>query len=465
MTKKPTSTLKLAAAMCLGIAAWGLSAPDRSAASLPNIVVIYFDDTGWTDFGCYGGNVNTPAIDQLASEGIRFTSYYAPAPNCSPSRAGLLTGRFPFRVGVYSYLAPKSVMHLPDAELTLPEILKHRGYATATFGKWHLSLLENPDQPNPSQQGFDYWFSCDNNLIKRNPKSLIRNGTPVPKTEGWAAQVVADEANAWIRKQQQPFFAYIAFSETHAPHDAPKPLTSNYLAEGESRKRAVYKAMTEYTDHAVSTILDTLDELQLTENTLVFLASDNGPTDSKSCEGLRGKKSFTWEGGIRVPAIVRWPGVTPAGTVSDAVVGGIDLLPTLCDVIGYEVSDRKIDGVSILPALRNEAFSRPSPILTFFYRTSPAASMRLGDYVLVGHSNDEKRAKTHAISHPDMPKIKATQWVDFELYNVKQDLGQTQDLSAVEPERFKKMRDLMIRLHREAIEEAPFWELPIPVKR
>lgn len=314
---------------------WMPMAPAKLMAEAPNVVIIYFDDTGWTDLGCFGGEVDTPHVDRLASEGMKFTSYYSPAPNCSPSRAGLLTGRFPFRSGVYNYLPKNSVMHLPDSEVTIAELLRDAGYATGMFGKWHLSLLQS-DQPNPADQGFDYWFACDNNLVKRNPKSLIRNGKPVKETDGWAAQIVADEANEWMSSQKKPFLAYVAFSETHSPHDAPDLLKKKYSDRGEVKKRAVYKGMTEYADAAVGSILETLDRIGVSDNTIVFLASDNGPTMVESCEGLRGKKSFTWEGGIRVPAIVRWPGKVSPGSHSDLPIGGVDLLPTLCDAAGIK---------------------------------------------------------------------------------------------------------------------------------
>ncbi|NQV36290.1 MAG: sulfatase-like hydrolase/transferase [Phycisphaeraceae bacterium] len=429
-------------------------------ASLPNVVVIYFDDTGWTDFGCFGGAVDTPHIDQLAKDGMRFTEYYAPAPNCSPSRTGLLTGRFPFRVGMYSYRNKNTPMHLPDSEVTIAEVLKTKGFATGMFGKWHLGNLEGPTQPTPDRQGFDYWFACDNNLVKRNPHSLHRNGKPVGKTEGWAAQIVADEANGWMKKQTSPFFAYIAFSETHSPHDAPEELKAKYAAKGDVRRRAVYKGMTEYSDAAVGSILKTLDDMGVSDNTIVFLASDNGPTAQESCEGLRGKKSFTWEGGIRVPAIVRWPGNVKPGSTYNDPVAGIDLLPTLCDIVGAEFPNRHIDGVSIRPVLEGKPFTRTAPILTFFYRTSPAASMRLGDYVLIAHSDDETRKKSHAFTAPDMPRIKSTKLVSFELYNVKDDLGQETDIASSHPETLMTLQKIMIDLHGDAIAEGPLWDLP-----
>lgn len=425
----------------------------------PNVVVIYFDDTGWTDFGCYGGMVDTPHIDQLAKDGMRFTEYYAPAPNCSPSRVGLLTGRFPFRAGMYSYLAPKSVMHLPDSEVTIAEVLKGEGYATGMFGKWHLSGLQS-EQPTPDKQGFEHWFACDNNLVKHNPSKLIRNSKPVGKTKGWAAQVVANEANGWMKKQKRPFFAYIAFSETHSPVDAPEDLKDKYKAKGSDKKRAAYKGMTEYSDAAVGSILKTLDEMGVSKNTIVFLASDNGPTSDKSCEGLRGRKSFTWEGGVRVPAIIRWPGKIKPGSEHHHPVGGIDLMPTLCDIVGAKLPKKRIDGVSIRPVLEGKPFTRTAPILTFFYRTNPAASMRLGDYVLIAHSDDEARKKTHSLTAPDMPKIKSSKLIAFELYNVKIDLGQTKDLAASDPQRLAELRRIMIDLHREAIDEGPIWDLP-----
>ena len=429
-------------------------------ASTPNVVIIYFDDTGWTDFGCFGGAVDTPHIDQLAKEGMRFTEYYAPAPNCSPSRTGLLTGRFPFRVGMYSYRNKNTPMHLPDSEVTIADVLKTKGFATGMFGKWHLGNLEGSTQPTPDEQGFDYWFACDNNLVKHNPHSLYRNGDPVGNTEGWAAQVVADEANGWMKKQTEPFFAYIAFSETHSPHDAPAELTEKYTAKGEVKKRAVYRGMTEYSDTAVGSILKTLDDMGASGNTIVFLASDNGPTAVESCEGLRGKKSYTWEGGIRVPALIRWPGNVKPGSQYNDPVAGIDLLPTLCDIVGADLPKKHIDGVNIRAVLEGKPFTRIAPILTFFYRTSPAASMRLGDYVLIAHSDDEARKKSHAFTAPDMPRIKRTNLVSFELYNVKDDLGQETDIASSHPETLVELKKIMVDLHRDAITEGPIWEFP-----
>ena len=266
--------------------------------------------------------------------------------------------------------------------------------------------------------------------------------------------------NEWMKQQTSPFLAYIAFSETHSPHDAPEELTTKYADRGEVGKLAVYKGMTEYSDAAVGSILETLDDMGVSDNTIVFLASDNGPTAEESCEGLRGKKSFTWEGGIRVPAIIRWPGNVKPGSEYNEPVAGIDLLPTLCDIVGAELPNRHIDGVSIRPVLEGQTFNRTAPILTFFYRTSPAASMRLGDYVLIAHSDDESRQKTHGFISADMPRIKNASLVSFELYNVKDDIGQENDIAASHPEILAELRETMIHLYQDAINEGPVWELP-----
>ena len=206
----------------------------------------------------------------------------------------------------------------------------------------------------------------------------------------------------------------------------------------------------------------TPNQLGVRDDTIVFLASDNGPTSDESCVGLRGRKSFTWEGGVRVPAMIRWPGKIKPGSEYHDPVAGIDLMPTLCDIVGADLPAKSLDGVSIRAVLEGKPFSRSAPILTFFYRTNPAASMRLGDYVLIAHSDDEARQKTHGMTAPDMPKVKRTQLVSFELYNVKKDLAQTRDLASEQPERLATLRKTMIALHRDALEEGPVWELAAP---
>ena len=171
-----------------------------SAEKPPNVVVVLLDDSGWTDFGCYGSEIETPNIDRAAKEGMRFTDCHSAAPNCSPARAGLLTGRTPSRVGMYSYRPPNHPMHLRDQEITLAEILKKKGYRTGHFGKWHLSTLLSKDQATPADQGFDHSLGTDNNAAPNhlNPVNFVRNGKRVPKTEGYSCQIVVDEAITWL---------------------------------------------------------------------------------------------------------------------------------------------------------------------------------------------------------------------------------------------------------------------------
>ncbi|MHC4994721.1 MAG: sulfatase [Planctomycetota bacterium] len=433
-----------------------------SAAEKPNFLVIYFDDTGWTDFSCYGGVVPTPHIDGLAKDGMRFTDFYSPAPNCSPSRVGLLTGRTPSRVGMYSYIPPNHVMHLPDDEVTVAELLQGAGYATGTFGKWHLSQLMT-GQPQPDDQGFDYYLSTDNNAAKADPDNFVRNGEPAGKIKGSACHIVVDEANAWIEKNSdQPFFAYVAFHETHSPIGAPDELVKHWQKIEPNKKRAAYLAMVANADLAVGRLLKKIDELGLRDNTFVLLASDNGPTSPLSRGPLREKKSFVYEGGIRVPGIVRWPGRVQPGTVSDEPAGLIDFLPTVCSITGIAPpANRAIDGADMTPAFTGRPIVRRTPLFWFFYRNVPAAAMRVGDWVVLADLDRDSNEKfSHAMVRIDMTTIKGSGLKDFELYHLKNDLGQEQDLAKLEPERLRSMSAQLVGLHRQVINDGPWWDIP-----
>ncbi|MHC4539758.1 MAG: sulfatase-like hydrolase/transferase, partial [Planctomycetota bacterium] len=201
----------------------------------PNIVVLLADDLGYQDIGCYGGPVKTPVLDSLAAKGVRFTDFYSGCAVCSPSRATLLTGRHHIRTGIYSWISDHHQnSHLLEREVTLPEILKSQGYATAHFGKWHLGLpTRERNKPTPSQHGFDYWFATGNNASPshKNPVNFIRNGKPVGKIEGYACRIVVDEAISWLdeeRKADKPFFLNIWFHEPHAPIAAPDEIVSQH---------------------------------------------------------------------------------------------------------------------------------------------------------------------------------------------------------------------------------------------
>lgn len=442
---------------------------DSQSASAPNFLLILLDDSGWTDFGCYGSRIDTPNIDRLASQGMRFTDCHSAAPNCSPSRAGLLTGRTPSRTGIYSYLPPDHVMHLPVSEITVAEILKKQGYATGHFGKWHVTNLDS-DQPQPKDHGFDHSLGTDNNASPshKDPVNFIRNGKAVGKMEGYSCQIVVDEAKTWLGNRErsndaQPWLSCVWFHEPHTPIASPPDLVEKYRGRFPklSRKHATYHANIENVDRAVGRLLESLDELDESKETFVFLTSDNGPLNEFSKVGLRGKKSHVWEGGHRVPGIFRWPGKIKADSTNETPIGGVDFLPTVCAITGVSLpDDRVIDGTSILPLLRGETFKRNRPLFWFFYRVEPAAALRHGDWVIVADMDDNKRKKTHPLTAPDMPAIKRDGLTGFELYNLKRDLAQTSELGAVELKQFNRLKKQLVDYHREVVKQGPFWEIP-----
>jgi arylsulfatase A len=291
-----------------------------SAQTQPNVVILLADDLGYKDVGCYGGPVKTPAIDQLAEDGVRFTDFYSGCAVCSPSRATLLTGRHHIRTGVYSWIHDEGQnSHLLLNERTIAEILKDRGYSTAHIGKWHLGLpTKNRAKPTPGHHGFDYWFTTWNNASPshKNPNNFIRNGQAVGPLEGYSCQLVADEAIDWLdnhRHPKAPFFLNLWFHEPHAPIAAPDEIVSTY---GELKDRAaVYSGTIDNTDRAISRVVEKLNQMGVRENTLIIYASDNGSYRDDRVGNLRGKKGSNWDGGIRVPGIFSWPAVIPKNRV------------------------------------------------------------------------------------------------------------------------------------------------------
>ncbi|MDA0195653.1 MAG: sulfatase-like hydrolase/transferase [Bacteroidetes bacterium] len=274
----------------------------------PNIIIFLADDMGYKDLGCYGGEAITPNLDAMAAEGIKFTNCYAGAPNCSPSRASLLTGRMPVRAGMYSYRPPGNVMHLRDEEMTIAEVLKTAGYQTAHFGKWHLGCLPRDKQlshPQPDQQGFDYSLGIENNSqpSHRNPDTFVKNGVEIGVQEGYSSHLLADEIESWLDKEyesQKPFFMYVPFHEPHAKVAAPSELVAHY--KDNDQKTAEYFACIENMDSAVGRILSTLKTRGLKENTMIFFASDNGSYRIGSNDPLRGMKSEVYDGvALRFP--------------------------------------------------------------------------------------------------------------------------------------------------------------------
>jgi arylsulfatase A len=454
--------------MCAGIAAGS-----DNDTSRPNILVLLADDLGYSDLSCYGSrSTKTRNLDKLAESGMRFTDFYAPAPNCSPSRAGLLTGRSPSRTGMYNYIPPDGPLHLPEPEVTIAELLRDAGYNTAHIGKWHLCHdMLSEDLPQPSDHGFDYSLGTENNASPshKNPANFVRNGKAVGKMEGYSCQIVADEVIGFLDNREdsgKPFFICAWFHETHTPIASPPELVERHGDNARSRKDALYYANVENLDIAVGRILEAFDKRGLTEETFVIFSSDNGGVRPESCAPLRGRKSFVWEGGIREPGIIRWSGRVKAGSVCREPAGLIDLLPTFCEMTGCGVPDdrpidgasldRPIDGASLLPLFEGRQLERSTPLFWYFYRTAPAAAMRVGDWVIVGYL-EEGLPKSHALSAEQMVFLKHAKLECFELYNLRRDIAQTTDVSARHAERFDKMKQQMIKLHAEVVAEGPVW--------
>lgn len=372
----------------LGLLLTLLCVAQAQAATQPNILLIYVDDLGYGDLGSYGHPViKTPNIDALANGGLRLTNYYAPSALCSPSRAGLLTGRYPYRSGIKSWIPEGSDNYLHDEEITLAEILKSVGYATAHIGKWHLnSDLGSDAEPQPTDQGFDYFYGHNAFQIptNHNPTNIFRNRVSLGMQNGYTADLYADESIEWIknRDQDKPFFLYLSMAEPHTTFENPAEYNQMYsdFTEGtivpiESggpvppkdrlvpRGPGEYYANITYMDSQLGRVLQALDDLRLEDDTVVVFASDNGPVTSAwlqwyetnaygSTGGFRGRKHFLYEGGIKVPAIIRYPGVTRPGSSSDELVLGTDIFTTLVKIGGGEIpQDRPIDGIDIGPML------------------------------------------------------------------------------------------------------------------
>jgi arylsulfatase A len=431
----------------------------------PNIVIIFADDLGWGDLGCYGHpNIRTPHLDRMAAEGMRFTEFYSAAEVCTPSRAALLTGRYPIRSGMchdqFRVLRSRSLGQLPDSEITLAEALKSRGYATGCIGKWHLGVPQFNPGGHPRRHGFDFYFGL--------PHSNDMDPTPIaPKGAGklaeqraewWNAplyrddQIIerpadqttltrryTDEAVKFIqRNKAKPFFLYFPHTFPHTPLFASKDFA------GKS-PRGIYGDVVEELDASVGKVLDTLRAEKLAENTLVFFSSDNGPWLIMNQQGgsaglLREGKGSTWEGGMRVPGIAWWPGkIKP--TVQRTMASTMDLFPTSLRLAGADVpSDRPIDGLDIRPLLfgtgtvQREAY--------FFYRGTRLMAARMGDY------------KAHFMTQAAYGQPKHEEHTPPLLFNLKVDASETFNVATNHPAVLAQIT-AAVEKHKAALQPAP----------
>jgi arylsulfatase A len=446
-----------------------LPAPGADAA-MPNIVLVLADDLGYGDLACFGAkDIRTPNLDQFAKQGLRLTSCYAGHANCSPSRTALMTGRTPTRVGVRNWIPHGSPVHLRKSEITIAALLKQAGYSTCHVGKWHLTgQFNEPGVPQAVDHGFDHWFSTQNNALPNhhNPDNFVRNGKEVGPTEGFSSTVVVDEAVKWLREgrdKSKPFFLYVCFHEPHEPIASDAKYTKLYPHDDPAYS-AHHGNITQM-DDAFGLLMRTLAEQKLDESTLVWFTSDNGPAITNqhpygSAGPLRDKKGFLTEGGIRVPGIIRWPGKIKPATESDTPVCGVDFLPTVCQIVGFEPpKDRVIDGASIVPVFSGKTPIRTEPLYWHFNRAAGnyQVALRDGDWKILATLDQRPMAASNDVTEAEELQFKAAEPVSFVLYNLKTDIGETEDLAAKEPQKLAEMKDKLLKKYHAVRKESPTW--------
>lgn len=433
-----------------------------AAATPPNVVFIIADDLGWTDLGCQGSTYyETPNIDSLAANGMRFMRYYS-SPNCTPSRAALVTGQYGPRTGAYTVgtaerglaedrklTVPVNVTNLPLDRATIGNVFKSAGYATGLFGKWHLG----DDGPyHPGQRGFD------EALVTMGAHVNFVTTPPVehPKDE-YLADFLTDRGVDFIeRHKAEPFFLYLAHFGVHSPHDAKADYVERWKSKPPAEKHwnPLYAAMIQSVDESVGRISETLERLGLTENTVVIFVSDNGgiggyertepPFDGRSVTDnspLRAGKGTLYEGGLRPPFIVRWPGHVPGRAVCNTPIAHVDLLPTLAEIAGAPLPKQPLDGLSFTPLLRDPTATLgrdaiyvhfPVYIESYFHprgwRTSPAGAIVTDEWKLIEFFETGRK----------------------ELYNLQDDIGEFTDLYTARPEIAREL-EKKLQVWREGI--------------
>ncbi|NIP26506.1 MAG: sulfatase-like hydrolase/transferase [Phycisphaerae bacterium] len=397
-----TAGLCTASLVVPGCAGRAQQNPPKASKGKPNFIIIFTDDQGYQDVGCFGSpNINTPNLDRMADEGAKFTDFYSAASVCSPSRAALLTGCYPPRVSITKVLFPRDKIGLNPDEVTIADVLKAQGYATACVGKWHLGHLP---QFLPTSNGFDSYFgipySNDMDGVKGKNRNLDRAwkekdyspwNVPLmrdekiierPADQTTLIERYTQEAVRFINENKdRPFFLYLPHTMPHIPL-----FVSDEFFVPDAHK--AYKATIEQIDSSVGRILETLKKAGVDKNTLVVFTSDNGPWLGKKHHGgsalpLRDGKFTTYEGGMREPTIMRWPGKIPADHVCGEICGTIDLLPTLARLAGAEVpADRVIDGKDIWPLMLGKPGAKSPHKAYFYYKGKNLEAVRGGKWKL-----------------------------------------------------------------------------------
>ncbi len=423
----------------------------------PNIVFFLVDDLGWADAGCYGNSFNeTPNIDRLATQGMRFTDAYAACPVCSPTRASILSGQYPARLGLTDFISGhwrpyeklrvpiNRQQQLPLETISIPEVLKTAGYTSGAFGKWHLGGKGSM----PEDHGFD------TAVVTSGWGHFGNNSQPNQKwtKEQYLAEELTNLGEQFIEaNRERPFFLYLSHFAVHIPLEARQDKVAKYEKKPKPKEginNPVYAAMLEHVDDSLGRIMKKLDDLDLADNTLLVFFSDNGGLRQiytgdgplvTSNAPLRAEKGTLYEGGIREPLIVRWPGVVKPNSKSDALVSSVDLHPTFAEIAGIKVpEDYPLDGQSIVPVLSQKQDWKDRSIYwhyPHYHHSTPASAIREGDWKLLEFFEDER----------------------LELYNLKADIGETRNLAGQQKE---KAQALLAKL--EAWRESVRAELPIP---
>ncbi len=467
------------------------STPEVVAATpaRPNFVVILCDDLGWGDLASYGHpHIRTPHLDALARDGIRFTSAYSAAPVCSPARVGLFTGRSPNRAGVFDWIPAASpdastaqsrhLTHLRREEVTLPQVLRTAGYATALAGKWHCNAAFNhPSQPQPDDAGFDHWFATQNNAAPshENPVNFVRNGEPVGRLTGFSCELVAEESVEWLERHAaetpaRPFFLFVSFHEPHEPVASPSELVESYRDVARSVDEAQYFANVTNLDRATGRVLEALDRLGLADGTLVYFTSDNGPETLNRYRNanrsfgtpgpLLGMKLWTTEAGVRVPGILRWPARVKAGQISDETVSSLDLLPTFAALAGAQVPDGlRLDGIDVQAAFDGGSVERAHPLFWVYYNAinQQRVALREGPWKLLARIEGGDFPRYSNLTTSLAPAARTARLTDFSLYRLDNDLAESVDLSAAEPVRRDELIRKMESIYRELTATMHVW--------
>ncbi|HVS20045.1 MAG TPA: sulfatase [Planctomycetota bacterium] len=443
-------------ALALGLALVPGSGTPRESErpAAPNVVVVFTDDQGWGDIGVQGARgFATPHLDRLAAEGVRLTDFYAAQPVCSASRAALLTGCYPNRIGISGALAPFDRVGLAASETTLGELFGGQGYATAHFGKWHLGHLE---PFNPTRHGFDEYFGVpySHDMWPAGP----RPWGDLPTLEGeevvelnqdparWTVELTARAVDFVERcaAEERPFFVYLAHPLPHVP------LAASEAWRGHS-EAGLYGDVIEEIDASVGTLLESLVRLGIDERTLLVFSSDNGPwlsygDHAGSTGGLREGKGTTFEGGVRVPFLARWPGVLPAGRVCAEPAMAIDVLPTLARLLGAPASapERPIDGRDIWPLLVGEPGARtPHEALYFYNQRNDLEALRCGRWKLhLPHGYRTMQGRESGAGGSAAPYDHSAR-IGLALFDLEADPGETVDLTAREPAVVRALLELV----------------------